>query len=132
MSATTPRVPPPPKNKSIGELGGRELAWLEQNAPKTYQKLIDADRHQRRQDWADLVAQTIGHIAGLAALSILAVVSWHAFDLHDATQGAAIICTGAVSIVTVFVTGKLTAGSIRNSRSRSYQEADRPATPTAR
>jgi hypothetical protein len=109
MSAVTPNEPSMPTSR-IGELTGRELVLLAQNAPKTYDKLMEAERHLRRWDWADLIAQAVGHLAGLAALSILAVVAWHAFDLGAATQGAAIICTGAVSIVTVFVTGRLTSG----------------------
>jgi hypothetical protein len=110
MSATTPKLPPPSSSKSVDELTGTELAWLEENAPKTYKKLLQADRHQRRIAWTDLFAHIIGQVAGLAALSILTIISWHAFDLHYPSQGAAIICTGAVSIVAVFVTGRLTSG----------------------
>jgi hypothetical protein len=109
MSTTSPKEPSIP-TLAIGELTARELAMLAQSAPRTYNKLMAAERHQRRRDWADLIAQVIGHFAGLASLSILATVAWHALDLGDATQGAAIICTGAVSIVTVFVTGRLTSG----------------------
>jgi hypothetical protein len=108
MNATAPKDPTN-QARRVGELTGRELALLAQNAPRTYDKLMRAERHQRWHDWADLIAQGVGHVAGLAALSILALVAWHAFDLGDATQGAAIICTGAVSIVTVFVTGRLTS-----------------------
>jgi hypothetical protein len=70
------------------------------------EKRLD-QRHLRRIAWAGFIAQTVGHLCGLIALAVLAVVAWHAFDLGDATQGAAIICTGAVSIVAVFVTGRL-------------------------
>lgn len=132
MSATSPvgsSATPP----EIGELTAREMALLAQNAPKTYNKLMAAERHLWRSDWADLIAQVIGHLAGLTALSILAVVAWHAFDLGDATQGAAIICTGAVSIVTVFVTGRLTSGRMKSaSRTRpaaGTHDAGSPSPP---
>jgi hypothetical protein len=61
---------------------------------------------RRRLEWADLTAQITGHICGLAALLVLAVVSWHAIDRGAFIQGASIICTGAVSIVALFVTGR--------------------------
>lgn len=46
-----------------------------------------------------------------SALALLAVVAWYAFGLRDATQGAAIICTGAVLTVAVFVTGRVVGES---------------------
>jgi hypothetical protein len=52
-------------------------------------------------------------LSGLVALAVLAAISWHSIDRGDATQGASIICTGAVSIVAVFVTGRLTTGHDR-------------------
>jgi hypothetical protein len=52
-------------------------------------------------------------------LLLLAGVAWHALDLGDSTQGAAIICTGAVSIVAVFVTGRLTNSSVKRQRKQS-------------
>ena len=47
-------------------------------------------------------------MSGLVALGCLTVIAWHAIDRGNATQGASIICTGAVSIVAVFVTGRIT------------------------
>jgi hypothetical protein len=85
---------------------------LRDNAPEIYKEFIQAKkvewRHQRRLAWADLLAQVIGHMSGLVALGCLTVIAWHAIDRGDATQGASIICTGAVSIVAVFVTGRIT------------------------
>jgi hypothetical protein len=85
---------------------------LRENAPEIYGHFIKAKkaewRHQRHLAWAGLLAQVIGHLSGLAALGCLTVIAWHAIDRGDATQGASIICTGAVSIVTVFVTGRIT------------------------
>ena len=93
------------------ELTVRELTQLATSHPDIYREFMDekkADRrHARRIAWAGIIGQIIGHVCGLAALGVLAAVAWHAFDLGDADQGAAVICTGAVSIVAVFVTGRL-------------------------
>jgi hypothetical protein len=91
---------------------------LRESAPEIYERFIKAKevewRHLRRLAWADLIAQVIGHLSGLAALGALTVIAWHAIDRGDATQGASIICTGAVSIVAVFVTGRIT--NLRSGR----------------
>jgi hypothetical protein len=88
------------------------VVTLRESAPEIYERFIKAKetewRHLRRLAWADLLAQVIGHLSGLVALGCLTVVAWHAIDRGDATQGASIICTGAVSIVAVFVTGRIT------------------------
>jgi hypothetical protein len=106
------------------EVGEPWLALLAGKAPDEFRALV---RARRRLEWADLIAQTIGHLSGLVALSILAAISWHAIDRGAATQGASIICTGAVSIVAVFVTGRLTSGSShpRRGRDRELPEPDR-------
>lgn len=110
MSATREPHTLPATSRS-GEFTARELALLAEKAPEAYRDLMAEkrldQRHLRRIAWAGFIAQTVGHLCGLIALAVLAVVAWHAFDLGDATQGAAIICTGAVSIVAVFVTGRL-------------------------
>jgi hypothetical protein len=85
----------------------KDLALLAQQVPEAYRELIASEANRRRLDWADLIFQVTGHICGLAALVILAAVSWHAIDRGASTQGASIICTGAVSIVAVFVTGRM-------------------------
>jgi hypothetical protein len=97
----------------------RELSLLAQKAPGAYQDLISQkqldQQHRRRIAWAGFICQIVGHVCGLIALLVLAVVAWHALDLGDATQGAAIICTGAASIVAVFVTGRITGKSTQAS-----------------
>jgi hypothetical protein len=90
-------------------------------------------RHRRWLPWSDLIVQTIGHLCGLGALVVLAAVAWHAIDRGDATQGAAIITSGAVGIVAVFVTGRLTSvkketGSRRTTR-REQLSAAQPGVP---
>jgi ABC-type siderophore export system fused ATPase/permease subunit len=109
----------------------QELRLLHQHAPDVYRDLMQEKRldqqHRRRISWAGVIAQTTGQLCGLIALSVLAVVAWHAFNLGDATQGAAIICTGAVSIVAVFVTGRLTTAA----PARPGAARDHPAPPDA-
>jgi hypothetical protein len=97
---------------------------LRKSTPEIYERFIKAKesewRNLRRLAWAELLAQVIGHLSGLLALGCLTVVAWHAIDRGDATQGASIICTGAVSIVAVFVTGRVTnqRGSNRSSHDK--------------
>ena len=95
-----------------------DLAFLAQQLPGAYQQIMANEASRRRLEWADLIAQITGHICGLAALLILAAVSWHAIDRGASTQGASIICTGAVSVVALFVTGRTT--------SRKYSKSPLP------
>jgi hypothetical protein len=98
-------------SKHASRLGGYtvdNLALLAEQVPDAYRELIASEASRRRLDWADLIAQVTGQICGLVALLILAAVSWHAIDCGASTQGASIICTGAVSIVALFVTGRMT------------------------
>jgi hypothetical protein len=108
------------------EFTARDLTLLAEKAPEAYRELMAEKRNWRRLAWADLIAQTVGHLSGLGALVILAAISWHAIDRGAATQGASIICTGAVSIVAVFVTGRLTSGRTRVSPG----ETAKPAGPS--
>lgn len=107
------------------EFTTQELLLLAEKAPDVYRELMDQkkldQRYRRRMAWATLLAQEVGHVCGLIALLILAAVAWHALDLGDAAQGAAIICTGAVSIVAVFVTGRLTGGAAKQGRKRTVR-----------
>ena len=104
------------------EFTAQEMILLAKNAPDVYRELMEQkkldQRHRRRIAWSGLIGQSVGNVCGLVALALLAGVAWHALDLGDSTQGAAIICTGAVSIVAVFVTGRLTGGSAKQQRKR--------------
>lgn len=90
-----------------GGLTVQDLVVLAEKAPDVYRDLLAREPSWRRLAWIELIAHIIGHLTGLAALLILAAVSWHAIDRGAAAEGASIICTGAVSIVAVFVTGRL-------------------------
>lgn len=111
MSPSAPRRPSAAAGVEVA-FTDPAVATLRESAPEIYERFIRAKeiewRHHRRLAWADLLAQVIGHMSGLVALGCLTVIAWHAIDRGNATQGASIICTGAVSIVAVFVTGRIT------------------------
>jgi hypothetical protein len=96
------------------------LAMLAERAPGAYKQLMAREASRRRLEWAGLMAQAAGHLCGLAALVVLAAVAWHAIDRGAPTQAASIICTGAVSIVALFVTGRKSV----NPRSRKRPARD--------
>jgi Na+/melibiose symporter-like transporter len=64
-------------------------------------------QHERRMDWAEFAAHVFGQVCGLVTVLVLAVLAKYFVDNGAATQGAAIVTAGAVSIVAVFVTGRL-------------------------
>jgi hypothetical protein len=115
VTAKRSRAPRTPPAEHQGELTPRELALLGREAPEVFHELMSNQPNWRRLAWAEPVIQVLRQLFGLASLFVLALVAWHAIDAGDATQGASIICTGAVSIVTVFVTGRLVTK--KNSRS---------------
>lgn len=93
-----------------------DLARLAERAPGAYKQLMARESSRRRLEWAGFVAQAVGHLCGLAALVVLAAVAWHAIDRGASTQGASIICTGAVSIVALFVTGRMSVNPYNRKR----------------
>lgn len=99
----------------------KALAALNKAAPEICRQILEQkrfdQRHKRRHEWANLIAQALRQLSGLVALGILATVAWHAIDSGAATQAAAIICTGAASTVVVFVTGRRGSDSVGDSRS---------------
>jgi hypothetical protein len=114
----------PPARAADDELDVTKLAWLNDNAPEVYRDLMEQRALDQARNYrllrAELGIHVFGNVSGLAALVVLALVSWHAFDRGAATQGAAIICTAAVSIVAVFVTGRL---SRKTDRRREQPQA---------
>jgi hypothetical protein len=94
-----------------------DLAMLAERAPGAYKQLMACESSRRRLEWAGFATQAVGHLCGLAALVVLAAVAWHAIDRGASTQGASIICTGAVSIVALFVTGRVSVSPYSRKRS---------------
>jgi hypothetical protein len=101
------------------QLSVDDLMRLADQAPEVYRDILHRDeeaarrhhelaRTQARQQWAVAAAHIIGNVCAVASLGLLTTLSWHAFDVGAPVEGASIICTGAASIVAVFVTGRLT------------------------
>lgn len=113
-------TPTKPTALSALPLDVEKLAWLRTNDSAIYDDLMQQRKLEQQRNyrlkWMDFILHTAANASGLVALGVLTLVSWHAFDNHAPTQGAAIICTGAVSIVAVFVTGRW---SNRKSRSQA-------------
>jgi uncharacterized membrane protein len=88
--------------------GAKQWEELE---PGTFDRLMTEiereEKHRRRMEWADLCQRIFGQVCALGTVVTLAFLARYFVDHGAATQGAAIIVTGAVSIVTVFVTGRL-------------------------
>jgi uncharacterized membrane protein len=84
----------------------------EEVRPGTFDRLMAEiereEKNRRRLAWAELASRVFGQICALATVGILALLAWHYVDQGAATQGASIIVSGAVFIVGVFVTGRLT------------------------
>jgi uncharacterized membrane protein len=94
------KLPTPTAAKQWEELG-----------PGTFNRIMteieQEEKHRRRMEWADLCQRIFGQVCALGTVIILAFLARYFVDRGAATQGASIIITGAVSIVTVFVTGRL-------------------------
>lgn len=83
----------------------------EEVAPGTF-ALIFAEitceqRHRRRLEWAEQISRVFGQVCAFSTVVILTLLARHFADHGAATQGATVIGTGAVSIVAVFLTGRL-------------------------
>ncbi|GAA3454833.1 hypothetical protein [Dactylosporangium matsuzakiense] len=63
--------------------------------------------HRRRRAYTNLVVQLVGYSCGLAAVVVLAVLSWHFVDRGDPREGAAVMVSAAGALVGIFVTGKV-------------------------
>jgi uncharacterized membrane protein len=83
----------------------------EEIAPGTFARLMAEvereENHRRRMERAELRSRVLAQVCAFGTVMVLALLARYFVD-HDApTQGAAIIVTGAVSIVAVFLTGRL-------------------------
>lgn len=94
------RLPTPIQAKQWEELGpgifARLLAEIEQE-----------EKHRRRMERTELGSRIFGQICAFGTVVVLAFLARYLVDHGAATQGASIIITGAVSIVTVFLTNRL-------------------------
>ena len=107
--------------KKTGDLTAQELATLANEAPDLYREIVKNDANARHLAWVGLTVQVLGHLSGLAALFMLILVAWHLIDFGYPVEATSIICSGAVSIVAVFVTGRFVkrqSSAIGNDNSR--------------
>jgi hypothetical protein len=93
--------------RKTSDLTVHELAILANDAPDLYREVVKNEANARRLAWVGLTTQVLGHLSGLAALFMLILVAWHFIDLGHPVEATSIICSGAVSIVAVVVTGRL-------------------------
>jgi len=63
--------------------------------------------HERLMDYGNFVVRVIGYVCGLTSVWILADVARDYVAAGAATQGATIVISGAVSLVGIFITGRL-------------------------
>lgn len=82
----------------------------EELGPGTFDRIMteieQEENHRRRMEWAELGQRIFGQVCAFGTVVALAFLARYFVDHGAATQGAAIIVTGAVSIVAVFVTGR--------------------------
>lgn len=82
----------------------------EEVQPGTFDRImsqIDKDEgHRRRLDLLEFGSKVFGQVCGLCTVAILALLAKYFVDQGAPTQGASIIITGAVGIVTIFVTNR--------------------------
>jgi uncharacterized membrane protein len=83
----------------------------EELLPGTFARLMAEiereEKHRRRVESAELCSRIFGQVCAFGALIVLVFLAGYFVDHGAATQGAAIIVTGAVSIVAVFLTNRL-------------------------
>ncbi len=94
------RLPTPTQAKQWEELGSgtfdRLMAEIELE-----------EKHRRRMERAELNSRIFGQVCAFGTVVVLAFLAGYFVYHGAATQGASIIITGAVSIVTVFLTNRL-------------------------
>jgi uncharacterized membrane protein len=97
------RLPTPAQAKQWEELGPGTFA-------RFMSEVEQEEKHRRRMEWAELCSRVFGQVCAFGTVVVLALLARYFVDRGAATQGASIIITGAVSIVTVFLTNRLTRG----------------------
>jgi uncharacterized membrane protein len=94
------RVPTPTQAKQWEEL-----------APGTFNRFMveieQEEKHRRCMESADFCSRIFGQVCAFGTVVVFAFLARYFVDHGAATQGASIIITGAVSIVTVFLTNRL-------------------------
>jgi hypothetical protein len=100
------KLPSPATLKALEDThpGAFELIWEEVTCEGVHRRSLE--QHRCRMEVAELGSRVFGQLCGLGSVVVLAVLAKYFVD-HDApTQGAAIIGSGAATIVGIFVTGR--------------------------
>jgi hypothetical protein len=82
----------------------------EQACPGSFERIMreieTEERHRRRTELIELVSRIFGQVCAFGTVLVLVWLARYFADRGAPTQGAAIIVSGAVSLVAIFV-GKL-------------------------
>jgi len=88
-----------------------QVQQWEQAYPGSFARIMDEiqteERHRRRLETIEQVSRIFGQLCGLGTVVVLALLAKYFADHGAPTQGAAIIISGAATIVAIFVTGRL-------------------------
>jgi len=111
-------------------------AKYEAVAPATHAHFLAEDaalaRHERRLAWANWGLRVAGLLAGVAAVTGMILLSWHAIDAGDAQQIKWIVGTPTVALAGIFVTGKAINASIgRRTAGGTEPDVGRAGAPCA-
>ena len=86
------------------------LQW-EQACPGSFKRIMNEieteERHRRRTETFEQFLRMFGQLCAFGSVVVLAVLARYFADRGAATQGAAIIVSGAGTIVALFVTGRI-------------------------
>jgi uncharacterized membrane protein len=88
-----------------------EAAQWEQVCPGSFDRIMceieTEERHRRRTEVIEQFSRVFGQLCGFGTVIVLAMLAKYFADRDAPTQGAAIIVSGAGTLVAIFVTGKL-------------------------
>ncbi len=118
MSPQKASLPAKQTGRAIGALTPKDAKLWEEVAPGTFDRIMSEvereEEHRRSEDRrmhrlriGEAWIRVLGHVCGLTTVGTFALLAKHFVDQGAPVQGAWIICTGAVSIVGVFITGRV-------------------------
>jgi uncharacterized membrane protein len=83
----------------------------EQACPGSFKRIMDEieteERHRRRTETIEQGMRMFGQLCAFGSVVVLALLAKYFADRDAPTQGAAIIVSGAGTIVAIFVTGRI-------------------------
>lgn len=89
----------------------QKIEAYEKAYPGTTERMLRLAETRIQDSWrvarAQILMNAFGHVCAFASVIVLAFVAKYFVDAHAPAEGAAIVVTGAVSIVGIFVTGRV-------------------------